>query len=102
MIRVKHRYLLVEASEPVDEAALGARARELILRELMRQAGASYFHKVNPRIICMDSKTLTVRCSLAGLSALVVAFTMTKSVDGKPIAFYTLKSSGTIRGLNAE
>jgi RNase P/RNase MRP subunit POP5 len=102
VVRVKHRYLLIETSAPFDEDSdFGVRAKDMLQKELMLQIGHSLYHTVNPKVISMKSNILTLKCSLHGLSNLIVALAMIKSIDGKSIAFYTIKSSGTLRALNS-
>ncbi len=89
MIRVKHRYLLVEATSSVQNEAL--------LNELLNRIGTRYY-AVNPRILNVRG-SMVIRCSLDGLSELIVALSLIKSIGGKECAFYTIRSSGTIRAL---
>ncbi len=89
MMRTKHRYILVESASYAR--------REALQSELLRVIGTDY-HIVNPKILDIRGK-MVIRCSLAGMGKLTTALALIKSLDGKENAFYTIKSSGTIRAL---
>lgn len=91
-MRAKHRYVLI------DSIGYDANMQDGLISELHRQIGPMDYHSVNPRMLQIKGK-LVVRCHLVGLSRLINALTMIKSVNGKETAFYTIKTSGTIRSL---
>jgi len=99
-MREKRRYVLVEQAEPVVKADQ-ERFAEQLNGELMRVIGEIDFPLVNPKIMkFVDEKLFIVRTSLEGQGKMVLALSLIKSVGGKETAFYTLKSSGTIRTLD--
>ncbi len=98
MMRDKHRYLLVEASSAVreDDREFGP----ALYRELSRCVGEANMHRVNLKYVKqVDQKTFVLKSSLDGARDLVLALALVKRVNGADIAFYTLKSSGTIKAL---
>ncbi len=100
MIREKKRYILVEAYAPVpadrDEFAKG------LYSELIKCAGQLTYHRMNTRVIeFMDGNRFIIRATLEGTPGIVAALAFVKSVNGSDNAFYTLRSSGTIRALRA-
>jgi RNase P/RNase MRP subunit POP5 len=101
-VRVKRRYLLVECATPVVE---GGRTRfeSVLCSAVLAQVGALRYPAVNPKIAgFVDEHRFVMRASLEGHRELVLALTMIKRLDGAETAFYTLKSSGTIRALLKE
>jgi RNase P/RNase MRP subunit POP5 len=103
MIREKHRYLLVEASEPID-IGIDRAARQKFERELYAalraELGEAHYFSVNPRLVLnTGNNSFLMKCSLKGFQSLVLAFALMKQFDGREMGFYTLKSSGTIRAL---
>ncbi len=95
MVKVKHRYILVESAEELGEEVLKGRLNG----ELSRAIGDIDYHRVNPRLMKYGGKRFVLRCSLDGYGKLVVALSMVKELDGRKVAFYTIKSSGTMRAL---
>lgn len=91
MVRVKHRYVLVESTDNAGSAAA-------LQTELLRQMGSMLYPMANPRVLDVGGR-LVIRCSLDGLGSLIVALSMIKSMDGRPAAFYTIRTSGTLRAL---
>ncbi|MEM3245638.1 MAG: Rpp14/Pop5 family protein [Candidatus Micrarchaeaceae archaeon] len=89
----KHRYLLVRSSVGID--ALNAYD---IKKALFEKLGMR-FHLAALKIISMQGNYLIIRCSLKSFDDVVAALTMIKNINGSRIAFYTIKSSGTIKSL---
>ncbi len=97
MIREKRRYILVEASSGVRE--IEDFERELN-KAILDVVGQINFHKVNPKIIeFIDSRRFIIRVGLYGTEDTILAFSMIKRLVGGSIAFYTLRSSGTLKSL---
>ena len=99
MIRDKRRYLTVMSSRPIfDEERKGFEAQ--FYSALMAQLGESEYFKANPKIIKFIGRDrFVLRVSLERYGESIVAITFVKSLGGKPIGFYTMKSSGTIKAL---
>ncbi len=98
MMRDKKRYLLVETSSgfSMSERDLAS----ALYKEIIQCIGESDYHKVNPRLTkIIDDNKFIIKSSLEGTSKLVLAFALIKRLNGTETAFYTLKSSGTIRAL---
>jgi RNase P/RNase MRP subunit POP5 len=95
-VKVKHRYILVEASEELNESF-----KDDIRKELILCIGSIDYHLVNPRLIGFDGKEFIIKCSLEGFGKLVVALSMIKNLNNRDISFYTLKTSGTIKSLTS-
>ncbi len=93
MTKNKHRYLLIKSSVPLE----GLNAHD-IKKAVFERMGMR-FHIAALKVIEMQGSTLVIRCSLKSFDEVVAALTMTKELGGRRIAFYTLKSSGTIRAL---
>lgn len=92
MIRAKHRYVLVESTADLEHA------KASLQMELLRQSGPILYPRMNPKVLDVKGN-LVIRCSLEGLGSLIAALSMVKSLDGKPAAFYTIRTSGTLRAL---
>ena len=98
MMREKRRYLLVEASAPV-RGDLDEFKKRLYI-SLMDCTGQLGYHRINPHVIgFIGSDMFILRASLEGTPSVIAALAMVKSVAGSEMAFYTLKSSGTLRAL---
>ncbi|MCL4411473.1 Rpp14/Pop5 family protein [Candidatus Marsarchaeota archaeon] len=98
MMREKRRYVLVETSTPVRGDQDEFKKRLYI--SLMDCAGQLGYHRINPHVIgFVGSDMFILRASLEGTPSMVAALAMVKSVAGSEMAFYTLKSSGTLRAL---
>ncbi len=99
-MREKHRYLLVESSAPIkgDEKSF----TNALYRELIRCIGEMNYHNVNPRVVkLLGEKRFIIKSSLEGTGQLVLAFALIKRLNDSDVAFYTLKSSGTIKALQS-
>lgn len=97
-MREKQRYLLVETSAPMDgdERALSDRLE----KELIRCIGEMNYHKVNPKLMkILGNNRFIMKASLEGIGQLILAFSLIKRIDGTEAAFYTLRTSGTIKTL---
>ncbi len=99
MIRQKHRYVLVRVT---GEAAELPDLSDAVQLELLREIGSLEYHKVNPKVISWEPNLMMIRCSLQGLGKLALALAMIKRVNGRTAAFYTVRTSGTIRALLAK
>ena len=96
MMREKHRYILIES--PVNMDGM----ENKLYNQLFYTIGSSEYSNVNPKIISAKGNSVLIRCSLVGFSKLILALTFIKSIEKSPIAFYTIKASGTIKALLAE
>ncbi|MCW6160531.1 MAG: Rpp14/Pop5 family protein [Candidatus Micrarchaeales archaeon] len=97
-MRDKQRYVLVESNIPIgsDERALS----DSVSREVIRCIGEMNYHRVNPKMMkILGEKRFIMRSSLEGAGQLVLALSLIKRLNGSDIAFYTLKTSGTIKTL---
>gem|GEM_PF-3958444 len=72
-----------------------------LYNQLFYTIGSTEYSSVNPKIISTKGNNVLIRCSLVGVNKLILALTFIKSIDKSPIAFYTTKTSGTIRALLA-
>jgi len=99
MMRDKKRYILVETT-----ARINWEPKEFgtaLYREIIRCIGESSYHKVNPRLIkLVGDNRFIIKSDLAGTGQLILAFALMKRIGETETAFYTLKSSGTIRALS--
>ncbi len=98
MMRDKKRYVLVETTSRInaDPNEFGTS----LYKEIIRCIGESSYHKVNPRLVkLVGDNRFVIRSSLEGTGQLVLAFALMKRLGDIPTAFYTLKSSGTIKAL---
>ncbi len=97
-MRDKRRYVLVETSSRIedDEKTFSYN----LYRELIRCIGESDYHKVNPRMMkIVDDTSFVIKSDLKGTGNLILALSFIKRLNNKETAFYTIKSSGTIRAL---
>ncbi len=91
-MREKRRYLLVEASEAVAHAHDFEHALSV---QILRCVGELGYHTISPKIVKVASPTLfVIRTRARGLRTLVLALALIKRLDGRHVAFYTLKTSG--------
>jgi RNase P/RNase MRP subunit POP5 len=99
MMRRKIRYILTESAKPIPEGDRSQFEHQLY-RAMLHAIGELSYHKTNPKIIkFIDDKRFILRCSLEGYKAALLALAIIKKLDEKEAAFYTLKSSGTIKAL---
>ena len=100
MMREKHRYILVEASSQLD--ADEKRFATSLQRELLRCVGELSYHTINPKFVKFEEgQRFVLKSSLEGAEKLVLALAMVKRIDSTEMGLYTLRSSGTIRALEA-
>jgi RNase P/RNase MRP subunit POP5 len=98
MMRDKKRYILVETTSRIntDPKDFGAS----LYREIIRCIGESNYHRVNPKLVkLVGENRFIIKSSLEGTGQLILAFALIKRIGEAETAFYTLKSSGTIRAL---
>ena len=98
MMRDKKRYLLVETTAKIegDPKSFGA----MLYREIIRCIGESSYHRVNPRLVKLIGENhFIIKSSLEGTGQLILALALIKRIGDTDTAFYTLKSSGTIKAL---
>jgi RNase P/RNase MRP subunit POP5 len=99
MIRDKRRYLTIVSSRPILDSDRGPFEAQFY-SALMAQLGESEYFKANPKIMKFSGRDrFVLRVSLDRYEQSIVAVTFVKSMGGKPIGFYTTKSSGTIKAL---
>ena len=78
----------------------GRTVRRAFYNALMAQLGEAEYSRANPKVIkFLGNDLFILRVSLERYEQSIVAVTLAKSLGGKPIGFYTLKASGTIRAL---
>ncbi len=97
-MRDKQRYVLVEANFEVkgDERSFG----DEMNRELVRCLGEMNYHEVNPKTMKITGKNrFIMKSSLDGTGRLILALALIKRFNNSDAAFYTLKTSGTIKTL---
>ena len=97
-MREKKRYILVEAHSPIagDKDSF----KKGLYTELVKCAGQLSYHRMNPHLVgFLDSNRFIIRASLDGTPAIVASLAFVKSVNSVENAFYTLRSSGTLRAL---
>lgn len=98
-MKIKRRYLLVECTTAIEQSGRALFERRLNAA-LLEQIGVMHHHSVNPKITgFVNEHMFVMRASLEGHKELALALAMIKRLDGTETAFYTLKSSGTIRAL---
>jgi RNase P/RNase MRP subunit POP5 len=101
-MKIKRRYLLVECATPIEERGR-AGFESMLFGALLAQVGAMHYHSVNPKIAgFVNERRFVIRTSLEGYKELALALAMIKRLGGVETAFYTLKSSGTIKALLKE
>jgi len=99
MMRPKSRYILVESSVQI-EAANAQQFERQLYEALLRSIGELSYHEANPRIMkFLNERQFILKCGLQGYKSTILALSMIKRLEGAEIAFYTIKSSGTIRAL---
>ncbi len=99
MMREKRRYLLVESTLEVPEAARREFELELY-KELMHNIGEVSYFKSNPKIVkYISGSRFVLKCSLLKYKETLIALTFIKRIGGKEVGFYTINASGTIKAL---
>ncbi len=99
MMRTKRRYILVESLYGISD--IRDFGKELSAG-MISIIGQIRFHKSNLRVIeVIDDTHFILKADLDGYGDSVVALAMLKRLAGKECAFYTLKSSGTLRALRS-
>lgn len=99
MIRDKRRYLTIMPSRPVFDSERAAFEASFYSALLVQLGEAEYF-RANPKIMkFVGTDGFILRVSLERYEKSIVAVTFIKSMGGKPIGFYTMKASGTIKAL---
>ena len=98
--RIKHRYLLIEASEPID---MGQRDSQAALENaLLRQLGELKFYEANPKVALQLSENVFVLKTNRNYDRnVVLATAFIKKLASREMGLYTIKTSGTIRSLKA-
>jgi len=98
-MREKRRYILVESTVEVAEAARKQFEHDLF-KELLHNIGEISYFRANPKIMkYIDGKKFILKCNLAMYKETIVALTFTKRIGSQDIGFYTLNASGTIKAL---
>lgn len=101
MMRDKRRYVLVMSSRTVAEQERKRFEAELYAA-MMGQLGEAEYFRANPKVVKFIGRdSFVLKVMLDRYEQSIVALTLVKSVGGKPIGLYTLKSSGTIRALQS-
>jgi len=96
-MRTKQRYLLVETSNEVHEIHAFT---EQLYKGIIEISGQLGYHKINPKVIEFAGNNLfIIKASLSGVGELIRALTFLKKVGNSEVAFFTLRSSGTLRAL---
>jgi len=99
MMREKRRYILVMSSRPVSEPERKRFEAELY-SALLSQLGEAEYFMANPKVVKFIGKDrLILKVMLERYEESIVALTLIRSMAGKPIGLYTLRSSGTIKAL---
>lgn len=92
----KNRYVLVEATEPVGEADRAI--ADGMMAGILREMGAVAYLDANPKIVSRQGdRFFVIRVNRGYEGILALALSFVKEAGGTKIAFYTLKTSGTIR-----
>ena len=93
----KIRYILVESSEPIDAGANFLQIRDGIAHFIGElgavEANIRFIKQYGPSLFAVSANRGTEKRAVA-------AFSMVKQVNGKPIGFYTLKTSGTLKSIS--
>jgi len=93
----KIRYVLIESlSEIKNESAFW----RFLNQELLKFIGELNYSNVNPRFMgLVDKKRFVIGSDLNGVDILVASLALIKNIDREETAFYTLKTSGTLKAL---
>ena len=72
-----------------------------LYKEISKVVGEMSHHRINPKFVKFTSENrFIIRSSLEGAGALTAALALIKRINNTDVAFYTLKSSGTIRAVS--
>lgn len=98
IIRRKIRYVLVEASREIN---LGDKATvDGFQRGLDKVLGDLHYADAGPKVVAQYSdRSFVVRVNRGTEDMVVLAMAFMKEINGQPIGFYTIRTSGTIATL---
>ncbi|MCL5433799.1 MAG: Rpp14/Pop5 family protein [Candidatus Marsarchaeota archaeon] len=93
----KTRYLLVKTTYNIDD---GKSFFKSLNKELILEIGELNYSSVNPKLtLVLNNNIFIIKANLFGFNTLVAALSLIKRINNEPCAFYTIKSSGTIKAL---
>ncbi len=98
IVRHKNRYLLVEASEPINtkDASIASALSESIGAEM----GHIGYIRANPKVVHQFcDNAFIIRVNRGYERDLILATAFIKNIKGRQVALYTISTSGTVRSL---
>ncbi len=98
IMKKKYRHILVNSSAEID--FLNRENERLLKDALLDFMGEDRFAGANPRVIkTIDRNNFVMNCMRGYERDIVLALAFAKEINGVKTGFYTLKISGTIKGL---
>ena len=98
ILKRKNRYILVEASSPLDAVAESRSIEAAMLRAL----GELYYSEANPKVVAQSDPTLfAIRVNRGQEGRVILALSFAREISGRKMGLYTLKTSGTLRALHS-
>ncbi len=96
--RPKNRYVLVEATAPLD---VGDKVvSNKIISLLCAEIGAIGYVRGHPKVVCRaGERAFIVRVNRGYEGGIALAFSFIKDLDGSPVGFFTLRTSGSLKKL---
>lgn len=106
-MRDKSRYILVESSEDIEKFGIklndenaSKNFSRVINKYLLFELGDINYTYANPKVAAiLNNKFFIIKSLLKGTPNLIIALAFIKQINDVNTAFYTIKTSGTIRTL---
>ncbi|MHB1829931.1 MAG: Rpp14/Pop5 family protein [Candidatus Micrarchaeaceae archaeon] len=96
--RPKNRYVLVEATVPLDTENKAVSHKIIAL--LCAEVGALGYVRGHPTIVRrLGDRSFIIRINRGYEGDVALAFSFVKDMDGSPVGFFTLRTSGSMKKL---
>jgi RNase P/RNase MRP subunit POP5 len=96
------RYLLVKFL--MTDAVSAQRVEQSVRTHMEEMLGKVGLSEMKARVLAVDEQksTAMLRCDLSAVERLRAVLALMRQMDGRPVAAFTLRSSGTIKGLGTK
>ena len=100
IFKKKLRYVLVEASDGVRMDDV--RSFDSLKGQMLSFLGELPYFKANPQVAAQWSdRVFVLRVNRGYERNAILALSFIKNLDGRKVGFYTIRTSGTVRGLRS-
>ena len=94
MDKIRKRYILIASASVIE-----GEFERMFLGKMMNILGVIDYSKAHLKIIKKESNTFILQVNLEFMGKAICATSMINEIGDKPHAFYTIKTSGTIKGI---